>query len=350
LFQNFTIDRRLENDEVGEQDLLLGLIRLMNDYYFACLPRSRFVVCLVGLTVAGSWLSQAATLWTGPNISFTQSPSARSDTILAGKVVLTRGSNQVLYNTAAGETAAGPASPADTEWAFGALSDFSSLTYQSLESMRNGNLASVILNRPMVVHLKNEDIYLSLEFTTWGQHFTGGFSYTRSTPAVAIAPSVSITSPSSGAVFAAPANIKLTSSATVSGGTVTNVQYFAGTNSLGQATVAPFSVTGSIVAAGSYALSAVATAAGVSATSAVVNITVIVPTPVSLGAPTISNGLFSFSYSANPGLSYVVQSSSDLFNWVSVSTNVASASPVFFSDGLVANPPRYYRVGHQAGP
>ena len=66
--------------------------------------------------------SHASTLWTGPNTHFTQSPAAPSDAILPGKVVLTRGSNQVLYNTAAGESFAGASSPADTEWAFGTRS------------------------------------------------------------------------------------------------------------------------------------------------------------------------------------------------------------------------------------
>jgi hypothetical protein len=145
------------------------------------------------LVADGLSLSQAATLWTGPNIKFTQSANSRSDVILAGKVVLTRSGNQVLYNTAAGERSAGASSPADTLWAFGSLTNFSALKYQSLESIRagaNGNLAARILNQPMVMHLTNEDIYLSIKFTAWGEHDAGGFAYTRSTP---VQPNVSIT-------------------------------------------------------------------------------------------------------------------------------------------------------------
>jgi hypothetical protein len=162
----------------------------------SCLRAGLFLLVANGLS-----LSHAATLWTGPNIRFTQSANSKSDVILPGKVVLTRGSNQILYNTAAGERLAGNSSPADTQWAFGTLSNFSTLKFQSLQSIRAGanhNLAGRILNQPMVLHLTNEDVYLSVRFTAWGQHDAGGFAYTRSTPAVPVQPSVSITT-SSGA-------------------------------------------------------------------------------------------------------------------------------------------------------
>jgi hypothetical protein len=295
-------------------------------------------------------MSHAATLWTGPTINFTQSTTSPSDVILPGKVVLTRGSNGVLYNTAAGETSPGSSSPLDTEWAFGTLADYSTLSYQSLASMRNGNLAALILNQAMVMHLINEDIYLSVEFTQWGQNGAGGFAYTRSTPQVSNPPpTVSIINPSPGAIFAAPASVMLTATAD-SGGSVTNVAFFAGTNSLGQTTNSPFSVTGSIPAPGAYALTAVATAGGVSGTSSVVNITVVAPVAVSIGAAAAGSGLFSFSYSANPGLSYVVQSSSNLRDWVSVLTNTPSSTLVPFSEGLTAQRSRYYRVGRLPNP
>ena len=66
---------------------------------------------------------------------------------------------------------------------------------------------------------------------------------------------------------------------------------------------------------------------------------------VSLAAPSAGGGLFSFSYSANPGLSYVVQSSPNLVDWVAVVTNAAASRMVPFSEGLTAAPSRYYRVG-----
>ena len=296
------------------------------------------------LAVLATPLSQAATLWTGPSMNFSESESApASDVVLAGKVVLTRNDNQVLINTAAGETTWGASSPKDTEWAFGALSDYSTLTYKSMESMRNGDLAALILDKSMVMHIIDADIYLSVEFTDWGQHFAGGFAYTRSTPAVAPPPPlVTITSPAAGAVFAAPATVAL--AAAISGGSVTNVQFFAGSNLLGQAGASPFTITASL-AAGAYALTAVATAGGVTGTSSVVNITVVAPIPVAIAAPVAADGAFSFNYSVNPGLSYVVQGSTNLVDWVPILTNTPSGGVATFSQATTNAPSLYYRVG-----
>ncbi|MES3001197.1 MAG: Ig-like domain-containing protein [Pseudomonadota bacterium] len=88
-------------------------------------------------------------------------------------------------------------------------------------------------------------------------------------------PTVSITSPASGATFTAPANIALTAVAADANGTVTQVAYYRGTTLIGTATSAPYSVTWSNVAAGSYSLTAKATDnGGAVTTSAAVAITV----------------------------------------------------------------------------
>jgi len=181
----------------------------------------RFWLSVLALAAFALRSSQAATLWTGPNLNFAQTPATPADVVLAGKVVLTRNGNNALYNTAAGETSAGPSSPLDTEWAFGALADYATLSYQSLESMRNGDLAAVILNKLMVVHLINEDIYLSVEFTDWGQHFAGGFAYTRSTPAQGTpppaTPSVTWANPTSIPYGTALSSAQLNATASVPG-------------------------------------------------------------------------------------------------------------------------------------
>jgi hypothetical protein len=379
----------------------------------------------------------AATIWTGPNITWTKSGATPSDTIIAGKVVLMRGSRDVLYNKAAGENSAGSASPKDTMWAFGSIANATSLTYQTMESLRNGNLSQRIVNQPMVVHLVAEDIYFSIKFSNWGQFGSGTVSYTRSTPAAAVPPTVSITSPSNGASFSAPASFTLTANAAVTGGTVTNVEFFAGNTSLGHATTSPFTITGNISAPGSYVLTAVATAGGVSTTSAAVNIsvalattiaitapadhsvftapatvnltvnasagvtnvsyfnqrtllgssqvapfsltasnlpagayivsavataggtsttsefvhfTIVDPVAIVLSAPLVNNGSFSFTYSANPGLTYLVQkasaiNSSGVFDWSSVATNTASSDSSSFSEPLTSDTAHFYRVG-----
>jgi uncharacterized protein (DUF2141 family) len=187
-------------------------------------------------------------------------------------------------------------SPDDTEWAIGSLGDYNTLTYGSCP-LEAGNHPPGYIGTTFVVHLINEDIYLSLTLTDWeGQGGSGDkiFSYDRSTPAAAPppTPTVNITTPASGTLFAAPANVNIAANATVSSGTVTNVQFFTNGVSFNSVLSAPFSVTANNLAAGAYALTAVATAAGISATSAVVNITVDAPPTVNI-TNLLNNATFS---------------------------------------------------------
>jgi hypothetical protein len=161
---------------------------------------------------------------------------------------------------------------------------------------------------------------------------------------------VSITSPANGTTFTAPAEVAISANASVSSGSVTNVSFFNGTILLGSVDTAPFNFTATGLPAGSYSLSAVATAAGISSTSTVVSVTVIAPSSVQLTTPTVVNGLVSFSFSADPGLSYVVAGSFDLQSWQPLATNVASGNSVQFSENIASNTFRFYRVGRVSGP
>jgi hypothetical protein len=271
------------------------------------------------------------------------------DQLTPGVALIRSGNGGGLYN-AVTETGATPGiSPKDTAWAIGALASYNTLTYGPCP-LEAGHHPPGFVGTTFVVHLTNEDIYLQLTLTNWGG--AGGFGdktfgYVRSTPAVS-APTVSITNPVSGAVFAAPASLKL--QASVGGGMVTNVEFFANAASLGSVTTAPFNLASSPLAAGPYSLDAVATASGISTTSAVVNVTVINPSVVNLSGAGVNSGQFSFNYNADIGLSYVVQSSSNLVDWVSLTTNTAAGSPVPFSDPLSANGTKFYRVGRLPNP
>jgi len=208
------------------------------------------------------------------------------------------------------------------------------------------------VGKTFVVHLTNEDIYLSLTLTGWGGAGGSGdksFSYTRSTPAPPT-PTISITNPAGGAVFAAPANVTIAANAAVSSGTVTNVQFFTNGVALGSVLTAPFSLTANNLAAGAYALKAAATAAGISATSTVVNVSVVNPVVVSLSGAAVNSDQFSFNYTANAGLTYVIQSSSNLMNWASLATNVASGNPMPFSGPFDSTGAKFYRVGRLPNP
>lgn len=296
---------------------------------------------------------RAATVWTGPNMNFSQSTNAADQ--LTPNVALSRGANGPLFNSAAGET--GPDyvnSPSNTEWAFGSLANYATLTYQPLAAIRNNsvpNFSAAILNQPMVLHLINEDIYLAVTFTSWGRFFSGGFAYTRSTPApVAPPPSVSISNPANGATFVAPANVQIDANATVPSGAVTNVSFFANGNFLGADLLAPFSINSGSLSAGAYALTAVATAAGISATSTPVNISVLLPGTTTLSGSKVAAGLFTFDYTTTPGLKYAVEKSSDLVTWQPLVTNTAAGNLEHYTNTFVPNAAWYYRVGQVTGP
>jgi hypothetical protein len=65
--------------------------------------------------------------------------------------------------------------------------------------------------------------------------------------------------------------------------------------------------------------------------------------------------LYSFSFAATPGLTYLVERGSSVnslnkFDWAPVVTNVASGNSIFFSDSLTTDFSRFYRVGRLPNP
>jgi plastocyanin len=166
-----------------------------------------------------------------------------------------------------------------------------------------------------------------------------------------VPPTVTITNPPDGAVLSAPATIALAATATDSDGSVANVQFFQGTAPLANVTSIPYSVAVNNLGAGDYTFSAVATDnGGLSATNAIV-VHVVTPVPVVLSAlQRTSPTSFQFSYSANVGLRYVVQRSSDLANFITFVTNTATSNPMTFLDSVVTGAVNYYRVGRLPNP
>ena len=164
-------------------------------------------------------------------------------------------------------------------------------------------------------------------------------------------PSVSITNPANGAVLSAPA-FTVRATASDAGGSVTNVQFRQVFNG-GGATVltnkasAPYNVAVTNLAAGAYTFSAVASDnLGARATNSI-SVSVVTAVPIVLSQPKrVSGTNFQFTYSANAGLTYVVERSVNFTNgWTPLSTNVAAGSSVTFIHTNVPFNPRYYRVG-----
>lgn len=89
------------------------------------------------------------------------------------------------------------------------------------------------------------------------------------------APTVSITAPANNYSTTEPASITITANAADSDGTITKVEFYNGTTLLGSDNASPYSYTWSNVAAGSYAITAVATDnSGASTKSSVVTVVV----------------------------------------------------------------------------
>jgi Domain of unknown function (DUF1929)/Bacterial Ig domain len=104
------------------------------------------------------------------------------------------------------------------------------------------------------------------------------------------APAVTLTQPTDGATFTAPATVNLAATASDTDGTVMKVEFFNGTAKLGEDTTAPYSFTWSGVATGNYTLTARATDnLGATTTSAASTITVTAntntPPTVNITAP-----------------------------------------------------------------
>lgn len=143
------------------------------------------------------------------------------------------------------------------------------------------------------------------------------------------APTVAMSSPASGATLAAPATITLRADANDSDGTIAKVEFFSGATPLGTVTTSPYSLTVPNLPAGTYDFSAQAQDnSGLSATSAVVTVSVVTPGPILFRSDLAPvSGQLPLSLSVTPGLSYEVSSTIDLTIW-SVLTNFVATQPV----------------------
>ena len=95
--------------------------------------------------------------------------------------------------------------------------------------------------------------------------------------------------------------------------------------------------------AGSYTV-VVANVAG-SVTSAVAALTVIPPTPPSFGSAGMTRNGFTFQLAVPVGCTYVILATTNLQDWIPVSTNVALTGSVAFADtSATNNPMRFYRA------
>ena len=155
-----------------------------------------FAVCFLAVyTCAAS----AQTVWTDAALEFSKAAfadpaAAENQDRITPLAWLTRGNLQGLFNAAQEPGFLRGVSPAGTEWAFEGLNgnpaagisaaDFGSLVFADWTTALGGRVADNILDRPGVVHLIDEDIYIDIIFTDWGigAGAGGSFTYLRAAP------------------------------------------------------------------------------------------------------------------------------------------------------------------------
>jgi len=164
-------------------------------------------------------------------------------------------------------------------------------------------------------------------------------------------PTVTLSSPTNGAIFAAPATVAIEAGVADTDGTIFQVQFLTNSAPLLIDTTAPYQATAANLPAGTYNLLAVATDnRNASATSSVATISVVNPVDVVLsGVQRLSGTNFQFRYTANPGLRYVVERSPILTNWSSVATNTAGGASESFTDAINTDR-NFYRVRRLPNP
>ena len=164
-------------------------------------------------------------------------------------------------------------------------------------------------------------------------------------------PTVTLNTPTNGAVFAAPATVAIEASATDSDGTISQVQFFTNSAPRLTDTLAPYQATVANLPAGTYNLLAVATDnRSATGTSTVATISVVNPVAIVLSGPQrLTATQFQFRYTANPGLRYIVERSPILTNWTRVATNTAGSGTQSFT-GVIETNRNFYRVGRLPNP
>jgi bacillolysin len=158
-------------------------------------------------------------------------------------------------------------------------------------------------------------------------------------------PTVALTNPVNGQIFAPAANILLQANASDPGGSLAKVEFYEGSTKLGEKLAAPYSLIWSNVSAGNYRVSARAIDnLGGAVDSVQVAITV-ANRPKLTNSIRLSPSLFQFALMGDVGAVYVVQHSTNLINWITLTTVTNAVPTITVQDSTIAGQPRrFYRA------
>ena len=128
--------------------------------------------------------STSSNIWSGPIVQFSKengsNPSLESNQDrITSNVWITRGNNGgQIFNIVKENSASKSFSPRGTLWAKGNLDNIDNLTFEPFRTAVGQPKAVVGID--LVLYLVDDDIYLSVKFTSWSQGRKGGFAYERS--------------------------------------------------------------------------------------------------------------------------------------------------------------------------
>ncbi len=142
-------------------------------------------------------------------------------------------------------------------------------------------------------------------------------------------PTVSLASP--GGTINGPANVTLTASASETGGSISKVDFYAGSTLLGEAFTSPYTIVWNNAPPGTYSLTATAyDGNGMSASSSAVSLTIVRFGITGLTRST--NGVWTLTASGAAGSTYDVYYSGDLVNWTYLQTVTNSGGTINITD------------------
>jgi plastocyanin len=152
-----------------------------------------------------------------------------------------------------------------------------------------------------------------------------------------LVPSVRITAPADGFNVVTGATFTISAEASDLFGRVATVRFERPPNTtLGVDTESPYSANTSFASAGPVQIQARATDnTGLVSISAPITVNVVAPSPIQLLSPASDAGGFRFDFTANPGLTYVIEGSAaggSPTPFVPLATNVANTNRVTFTD------------------
>ena len=158
-------------------------------------------------------------------------------------------------------------------------------------------------------------------------------------------PAVRISSPTNNAVFTAAATFNFSADANdPAPNNITDVEFWVGTNLVDDVFSAPYATTVTNLAAGTYKLQAIAWNDSLQTGTNSITVTVVNPAPITLTGLGLTSGKFVFSANGlAASKTNVLQSSSNLVNWIPVQTNVPGSASLSFTNPATARS-QFFRV------